>query len=384
MGNTMPPLAPLGEQEDDEELDLLAVLAEMRRKVLWLVAGPLLAGLLALGVTYLTPPTFTAATTILPPQQQQSAAASALASLGALPGLAGMGGAIKTPGDQYAALIQSVTVTDRLVDAFKLMDVYGAKFRVDARRQLAANVRITVGKKDGLITIEVDDLDPQRAAALANAHVEQLRQMMSGLAVTEAQQRRVFFDQQLKQTRDKLIAAQEALESTGFSVGALRAEPRAAVEGYAKLRADVTAAEVKLKTLQRSLAETTPEVQQQETLLLALRGQLAKLEANISTPGNDYIGKYREYKYQETLYDLFARQYEMARLDESREGALIQVVDPATPPERKSRPKRAMTALTTTVATFVAIAAFLVLRLAVVRARSRRGQPARPADARLG
>jgi len=350
-------------EEGDEGLSLLDLALPLAMHLKLLFFGPLLAGLAALGISYLIAPTFTATTTFLPPQQQQSAAASALASLGALSGLAGAAGGIKSPGDQYVALMQSVSVTDRLVDKFKLMDVYEAEYRFEARKELASNVRITLGKKDGLITVAVDDVDPQRAADMANRHVEELRRVTSELALTEAQQRRMFFENQLKETRDKLVSAQQALQSSGFSPGALRAEPRAAAEGYARLKAEATAAEVRLQTLRRGLVDTAPEVQQQQTLLAALRAQVTKLETSIDVPRDgDYVGKYREFKYQETLFELFSRQYELARLDESREGALIQVVDVAAKPEWKSKPKRGQIALAATLAAAIFLVAFVLVR----------------------
>lgn len=362
MGAEVPADAPRG---GADELSPGALIDVLLSHVKLLVGVPILAGLCALGVTFLIAPTFTASTTFLPPQQQQSAAASTLASLGALSGLAGAAAGIKSPGEQYVSILQSTTVADRVVDAFKLMDVYQASFRVEARKELAQNVRIVLGKRDGLITVEVDDQSPQRAADMANRYVDELRRMASELALTEAQQRRVFFDAQLKQTRDKLAAAQKALQGTGFNQGALRAEPKTAAEGYARLKAEATAAEVRLQTLRRGLVDATPEVQQQQALLDALREQLAALEASSNvTGGSDYIGKYREFKYQETLFDLFARQYELARVDESREGPLIQVVDVAQPPEKKSRPRRGVTALVTTASTAVLLALLLLARQA--------------------
>ena len=350
-------------EDDDEGIDLLDLALPLLQHWKLLVAGPLLAGIVALGITYLIKPTFTARTMFLPPQQQQSAAASALASLGALSGLAGAAAGIKSPADQYVALMQSTTVADRLIDQFKLMQVYERKYRFEARKELASNVRISLGKKDGLITVEVDDDEPQRAADMANRHVDELRRMTSQLALTEAQQRRVFFESQLKKTRDDLTQAQQQLQASGFNPGALKAEPKAAAEGYARLKAEVTAAEVRLQTLRRNLSETTPEVQQAQTMLGALRAQLGKAEAATDLSGGpDYISKFREFKYQETLFELFARQYELARLDESREGALIQVVDVAKPAERKSKPKRAIIAVATTLATLLLLAVFVVTR----------------------
>jgi uncharacterized protein involved in exopolysaccharide biosynthesis len=337
-----------------------------------LIGGSLLVGLAALAITFSLTPIYTARTSMLPPQQQQSVAISALASLGALGGLAGAA-AVKSPADQYVALMQSATVADRLIDKFGLMQAYDEDMRTDVRQQLQQNTNIFVGKKDGLIVVEVDDVDPQRAAQIANQYVEELRRITAVLAVTEAQQRRAFFEAQMKTTRDQLVRAQQALQASGFSPGALRGEPRAAAEGYARLKAEVTAAEVRLQTLSGRLSDNAVEVQQQQASLNALRAQLARLEqVTDAGSGPDYVGKYREFKYQETLFEMFARQYELARVDEAREGALIQVVDPATPPERKSRPKRAYTAIAATVGSFVLLCGWLLLRRGWREARARR------------
>jgi uncharacterized protein involved in exopolysaccharide biosynthesis len=344
-------------------LDLLDVVLPLAQHWKQLVAGSVLIGVAALGVSFLMPNSYTSRTLFLPPQQQQSAAAAAIAQLGALSGLAGAAVGVKTPADQYVALLQSTTVADLLVDEFKLIQVYDVRYRTLAREELADNMRVSLGKKDGLISIEVDDVDPDRAAAMANRLVVRLRELTSQLALTEAQQRGVFFEAQLAKTRDRLVKAQEVLQASGFTQGALRADARASAEGYARLRAETTAAEVRLQTLRGSLADGTPEVQQALTTLAALRGQLARLEESTGQAGGaDYIGKYREFKYQETLFDLFAKQYELARVDQSREGALIQVVDEARPAERKSRPKRALIAVLATAAGALLLAAFFVAR----------------------
>ena len=347
--------------DDGPEIGLWELLQILGEHWKLIVAGTLLAGAGAFGIASLIAPTFTARTTLLSPQQQQSAASAALSQLGALGGLAG--GAVKSPAEQYVALLESVTVADRIIDAYKLLEVYDAKYRQDARKALKSNVRIAAGKKDGMLSIEVDDHDPQRAAAMANSYVEGLRQLTSTLAVSEAQQRRVFFEQQLEQTKDKLTKAQVALQSSGFSQGALKAEPKAAAEGYARLRAEATGAEVRLQSMRRMLAEGAPELLQQQATLAALRDQLARVEQR-DTAGNDsgYVGKYREFKYQETLFELFARQYELARVDESREGGLIQVVDIATPPERKSKPKRSLIALAAALFFGLALSGFAIVR----------------------
>jgi uncharacterized protein involved in exopolysaccharide biosynthesis len=353
--------AETGPHSEDDGISLMQLGGVLIARWRILLALPLLAGVVAIAISFLIAPTFTARTVFLPPQQPQSATASALASLGALSALGGGAlGSVRTTADQYVSLMQSANIQDRLIDRFKLMDTYEAKFRFQARQALSQNTRITLGKKDGLITIDVDAKSPQLAADLANGHVAELRRLTSELALTEAQQRRVFFESELKRTRELLAQAQQALQQSGFNPGALKAEPRAAAENYARLKAEATAAEVELQTLRARLTEASTEVQQQRALVGVLRKQLEMLERSEIQPASQadagYIDRFREFKYQESLFELFSRQFEAARLDESREGGLIQVVDAATPPEHKSKPKRASIAVTTTIVSFLFLA----------------------------
>ena len=357
---------------DDDEISLLDLLQTVAENLRLLILGPLLVGLTALGVSFLVTPTFTAKTSFLPPQQQNSMAASMLNSLGALGGLAGAAAGIKNPADQYVAFMKSVTLQDALIDRFELMARYEAEYRTSARVALEGNSRIASGK-DGIITVEVDDTDPQLAADMANAYVTQLETLMSRLAVTEAQQRRQFFESQLETTKQKLTEAEIALSQTGVSSDVLKSAPATAIAGVAELQAQVTAQELRIGSMRGYLAETAPEFKQALTALASLRAQLAK-QSQGARPGtpradgssggarDDYIARYRDFKYQETLFELFARQFEMAKLDESREGATIQVIDPATPPELKSKPKKALIAVLATLAT-----GFLLLLLVFVR-----------------
>jgi uncharacterized protein involved in exopolysaccharide biosynthesis len=250
-----------GGNSAESEIGFLDLALLVAKHLKLLVLGPLLVGFVALGLSFLVKPTFTARAVVLPPQPQQNAAAAALQNLGALAGLAG-GAALRTPADQYIALMQSATVEDRLIAQFDLKRVYDEELQSEARQKLEANSHISAGKKDGLLVIEVDDHDPVRAAAMANAYVEQLRRLTSELAITEAQQRRLFFERQLAQTKDRFAAAQKALESAGISEGALRAEPKAAAEGYARLLAEATATEVRIQALRGYLADGAPELMQ--------------------------------------------------------------------------------------------------------------------------
>lgn len=358
--------------QEDDEISLLDLLQTIVDNLRLLVLGPLAVGLLALGISFVIPPTYTAKTQFLPPQQQQSAAASMLASLGSLGGLAGAAAGLKNPADQYIAYMKSNAVKDALIDRFKLMERYDAKLREDVRKALDTNARIASGK-DGLISVEFDDKEPKFAAEVANAYVEELRALMGKLAVTEAQQRRLFFEKQLVKAKDNLTAAEQALKATGISDSVLKSNPASAVAGVAALKAQITAQEVKVGAMRGYLAETAPDFRQAMTELANLRAQLAKQDqADVTgnTAGNgavhgDYISRYRDFKYHETLFELFAKQYELAKVDEAREGAVIQVLDAAQPPERKSKPKKALIAVIATIAAGFALLLFVFIRQAL-------------------
>lgn len=352
---------------DEDEISLLDLLQTVVDNLRLLVLGPLAVGLAALGISFAIPPTFTASTQFLPPQQQQSAAAAMLQSLGALGGLAGAATGIKNPNDQFVSFMQSRTLQDALIERFKLQERYEAKYLEDTRRELAKNARISSGK-DGLIRVEVDDKDPAFAAELANAHVQELTQLLGRLAVTEAQQRRLFFEKQLNSAKDKLTQAEQALQASGVNASALKANPQAAVAGLAQLQAAITAQEVKVASMRGYLTESAPDFRQALTELGALRAQLGqaeKAQAPAQQGDSDYVAKYRDFKYHETLFELFSKQYELARVDESREGAVIQIVDVAQAPEKKSKPKKATIAVLATLGTGFALLLFVFVRQAL-------------------
>ena len=361
--------AGMGDMQDDDEISLLDLLQVIVDNLRLLVLGPLVCGLAALGYSFTIPPTYTAKTQFLPPQQQQSSAASMLASLGALGGLAGAATGIKSPADQYIAFMKSVSVQDALIERFKLVEKYEAKLKTDARMALTGSVRIASGK-DGLISVEVDDKDPKFAAELANAHVDELRSLLARLAVTEAQQRRMFFEKQLQITKENFTKADLALKSSGVSSSVLKTSPASAVEAVARLKAGISVQEVKLGTMRNYLTESSPDFKQALSELASLKSQLAKAEKEepASKDASDYVARYREFKYQETMFELFAKQFELAKVDESREGAVIQVLDVAEPPERKAKPKKAMIAVIAALASGFALLLFVFIRSALKNA----------------
>lgn len=369
--------------EDDEIslLDILQVLAENARL---LIFGPLIVGLAALGVAFTITPTFTATTRIMTPQQQQSAASAALAQLGALAGMAGGAAGIKNPADMYVGLIKSRTLADRMIDRFKLMDVYETEYRDDARKALADGTQASVGK-DGLIAIAVDDSDPKRAAAMANAYVEELSALTGRLALTEAQQRRQFFEKELAKAKQSLVRAETALGGAGVGENLLKFNPEAMGEGIATLKAQVVAKEVQLSSMRGYLTENSPDFRQARQELAALRAQLTKSAQRPPAGDNaEYINRYRDFKYNEVLFEQLARQYELAKIDESREGTTIQVVDMAESPERKSKPKKALIAVLATLASGFVLLLFVFVRRALQNAHQNPESAAKLAAVRAG
>lgn len=335
----------MNQANPNDTIDLQLAIDTIRASWLRILTIGLTTALVTYAGTYLITPIFTAKTTIISPQQQQSSATAALASLSSLSGLAGIAG-VKSPADQYVALLQSETLSNRIIARFKLQELYEKSLLVETRRKLAQQVRAVVNKKDNLISIEFDDHSPERAAEIANAYVEELRKLSNELALSEAQQRRAFFEEQLKKTRDALSASQLLLQGSSITSSAIKSDPKAAIESYARLKAEYEAGQAQLSAMRLRLADGSVEIQQMQARLSAMSGQLARLEEpKAGGSSQAYINAYRDYKYQEALFDIYARQFEAARLDEARDSTLIQVLDIASVPEEKSKPKRALITL---------------------------------------
>lgn len=278
-----PQVAP--EEDEINLIDLLIVLAKHKKMIL---SVTLAAALLAVGVSLLLPNIYTGTAKILPPQQNQSSASAMLGQLGGLAGLAGGAIGIKNPADMYIAMFKSRTLMERIISRFDLQQVYKTKMQTDTLTALEGSSIFTAGK-DGVITVEVNDRDPKLAADMANAFVEELAKLMQNFALTDASQKRVFFEQQMKQAKDKLTDAEIHLDKT----------PNTSLH---------------------------------------------------------YLDAVRDLKYQEAIWEILAKQFEAAKLDEAKDFPLIQVLDKAIPPEKKSKPKRSLIVLLVTlVALFLAV-----------------------------
>lgn len=278
----------LARQEMDDEINLLDLLIVLGKYKGMIIGVTFAAVLLAVGGALLMPNIYTATARILPPQQSQSSASELLSQLGGLAGMAGASLGMKNPNDLYVSMLKSRTLMEKVAKRFDLQKVYEQESSDDALRVLEEVATIRSGK-DGLIIVEVDDKDPQLAANLANAFIEELNELMRTYSLTEASQKRIFFEQQIRQAKDKLTDAELVLDKT----------PNSSLE---------------------------------------------------------YLDAVRNLKYQEAVWEILAKQFEMAKLDEAKDFPLVQVLDKATPPENKSKPKRGfIVVLIGLVAFFVAV-----------------------------
>lgn len=370
---------PDGHGDRTSLLDLLLVLARRKRLVFGLPFG---AACVAAIVTLLMPNVFTATAKIMPPpQSQQFGTAALLGQLGVISG----GGAVKNPSEVLAAMIRTRTVMHGVINRFDLKKIYHKDLMVDAQRALEERTRIAVSR-EGVLSIDVDDTNPILAASIANGFVDELQKLQNNLGSAEASQRRLYFDKHLKQAKNDLSTAENNMRAFKERTGLVFPEGQAAlsVSASASVRAQVTAKEIQLAAMRAFATDRNPDLQRTEIELAGLRSQLSKMEADANqgkgdvlmsignVPGatTDYVRLYRDYKYQEMLHEILARQYETARLDELKAASPIQILDLAIAPEKKSKPRRTQIVLVTAVAVFFLSALIALVLNAYERARA--------------
>ncbi|HET9307155.1 MAG TPA: GNVR domain-containing protein [Candidatus Sulfotelmatobacter sp.] len=374
-------------------LDISVLLVRDRRFILRFVGG---AALLSIIISLVLPVKYEAKVVLMPPQPQTSSMASALlsglgsvgsvGSLGSLGSLAGGLGSlgIKTQSDLYVSLLKTRTVEDAMIRRFNLMSEYRLKRMSDARKEFERRTTVLAGTKDNLITITLEDRDPERAAQLANGYVEEFRKLSASLAITEAARRRLFFEQQLQPAKENLAEAEEAMRKTQQTTGVLQidSQARALIESAAVLRAQVTAKEVQIEAMRSYAAEDNPDLILVKQQLSALQKQLQQLAGSDRDPGSDiilskgrvtgsgleFIRRYRDLKYHETVYELLTKGLELAKLDEARQGEVLQTVDAAVPPDKKSFPPRTVIVVLSTLIAFLIAIFWITTREAMRRA----------------
>jgi len=336
----------------------------------------------------LLPGVYSARAVILPPQEDHSGlnpvALGALSALSSAAGSGGLGSAIglENPSDIYIGMLKSRSVADALIQRFDLQALYGTGSLAETREELAKQVSITNGT-DGLISVVFEDGDAQRAADIANAYVGELERLTRRIAVTEAAQRRLFIEQQIKLTQDKLAQAENALKHTQEQTGVidLDNQGRAIIEAVAELRAQAAAKEVQISTMQTYATPRNPDLIRARQELAGLKAQIGKFEHDSITGNGDimvatgrmpeagleYLRKLRDMKYQQAVYEMLAKQYESARVDEARNSVVIQVVDPAVVLDEETGPRRSLIVLAATVLALLLAVMWTLLRAGLAR-----------------
>jgi len=364
--------------EDTPPISLTEILIWLGERKVLIGAVTGAVALLSLVGALLQTPVYTARTTFLAPGSQQGGSAAALAALGSLGALSGGFGA-KTSDDLYVALLKSESVQRGLDARFNLRAHYGVEKYETLRKIFPSYVRVTADKKSGVIGVEVDDQDAKFAADLANAHEPEVTKLLGRLAVSEAQLRRAFFEKQLQDTKENLIKAEQSLQAVQEKSGVivLDKQAEALITNAALLRAQISEREVQLRVLRTSATDQNPAVIRLNSELRGLRAELARMESSQGgTPGSavdlpvgrlpeaavDYVRARRELKLQEMLLEGMLRQYEIAKLDEAREGPVLQQVDVAQVPDYKSKPSRALIVISSTLLALLLVSGWVVVR----------------------
>jgi uncharacterized protein involved in exopolysaccharide biosynthesis len=380
--------ATLSTAEKDDGIDPVELLLVVAREKKMILRVTLMAVVLGTAIAWLLPGVYSARAVILPPQEDHSGlnpmamgVLSELSSAGSNGGL-GVALGLKSPGDIYIGMLKSRSVADAVIQRFNLQALYGTDSMSETRGELEKQVSITNGT-DGLITVAVDDGEAPRAAAIANAYVEELEKLTRRIAITEAAQRRLFVEQQIKMTQEKLAQAENALQLMQERTGVidLDNQGKAIIEAVAALRAQAAAKEVQISTMKSFAAPGNPDLLRARRELAGIREQTNKLERDkLSGNGNimlatgklpeaglEYLRRLRDLKNQQAVYEMLTKQYESARVDETRNTVVIQVVDPAIAPDEESGPRRSLIVLLATVFTLIFAIMWAFARLGLAR-----------------
>ncbi|MBZ5679977.1 MAG: lipopolysaccharide biosynthesis protein [Acidobacteriia bacterium] len=355
------------------------------------VAGFLISTLVA----FLIPASYTSTAQLMPPDTQSSsgiAMITALAKAGG--GLGSMTGdllGLKSTGALFVGMLRSETSQAKLVQQFDLKNVYSVKLIQDARATLDERTMISEDRKSGIITISVTDRSPQRAAALANAYVDELNSLVTDLSTSSAHRERVFLEDRLTVAKQDLDEASSdfAQFSSKNSTLDIQQMGKAMLDAAGNIAGQLIAAESELQGLRQIYTDDNARVQSLSARVAELRKQLARLQGGRGNAGDrvgpnvqaasllptrstdvpypsirslpllgvKYGDYYRRSKIQETVYELLTEQYELAKIQEAKETPSVKVLDGAKIPEKRSFPPRMMFIV---LGTFVVFASCLV------------------------
>lgn len=373
--------APKAEQAPEQQVLFgrhRDVLMELMAHRLLIGGVVVFAAVAAFSVVSVIPSRYTATAVIMPPQQAQSLSAALMGQLSSLTGLGGsaqlMG--MKSPSDLYIGILEGRTIADAVIERFRMKEIYGKSSMMETRKALADHTAIGA-RKSGLIEISVEDKDPKRAAAIANAFVEELQKQNGRLAVTDASQRRLFFEREMEAQKSALAQAESALKAAQEKSGMIQpaGQAEAIIRAQAQARAELAGLEVQAQAMSTYATDENPQIKVLRSEQAAVREQLRQLEGraggagsalissgNLPTAGLEYMRRLRDVKYHEALFELLAKQSEAARLDEAKSAPVLQVVDSAVVPDRKSWPPRALLSVAAALVAFFCVCAWVIFR----------------------
>ena len=352
------------ELETEEEINLLELLRVVVRNLPLIVKITTAAVVLSVLYSLTLKNVYTAKATLLPPQKESGGGASALlASMGG--GLAGLAGGLGGSADLYLGLLKSRTVTDAVIKRLDLANEFKSKNADSTRAALQGLVKFQAGK-DGIITITVDYGDPVKAALLANTFIDELQKKSQQLNLTKASTERSFLEKRLVVVKLDLKAAEDEMKSFQEKNKTIKADSQAAaaIEGIARLQAEVVSKEVQLAAMRNSMTDESAEVRTLLAGVTKLKSQLHAMSGsgggggvipsvgNAPSIGVEYIRRLRELKTQEALFEQLTKQFEMAKISEARDSSSLQVLDEAVAPLRKSKPKRSLIVILSAVTAF--------------------------------
>jgi uncharacterized protein involved in exopolysaccharide biosynthesis len=353
----------------------------------------------SLAIAFLIPKQYKSKASIMPPDQQGSAAMmlAALAhssSLGALGSIASSlsGGHAST--ELFMDLLHSGTVSNHLIDRFNLQHAYRKRYRVDAAKHLARITKITENKKSGIITVQVEDTDRERARDLAQGYLDELNKLVTSTSTSAAHRERVFIERRLNAVQGELENAELQLShfSSNSSAFDLREQTRAMVDAGARLQAELLVEQSSLQSLRQIYGDGNIRVHQAQARITTLQQELGNLKGSQrapTLPGDEivadssaagsktelypsllelpglavsYTDLYRKVKVQEAVYELLTQQYEIAHIEEAKDVPPVNVIDPPGLAEKKSFPPRIVLTLILTLCSFFSASLFVLAR----------------------
>ncbi|MCM2359093.1 MAG: Wzz/FepE/Etk N-terminal domain-containing protein [Geobacteraceae bacterium] len=361
-----------GEEQEIKLLELVQVVVRRKRLITLFCAA---AAGISVAASLMLPNIYSATARILPPQKESGSGLTAL--LGQSGGLAGLASGIGLGGsaDLYLGILKSRSVADAVIGRLDLARVFETKTMDDTRKALGAMVKMQAGK-DGIISVTAENKDPKLAAALANNFVEELGRKSVQLNLSKAGTERAFLEKRLEVVRGDLKSAEEALKSFQEKYKAIKVDSQAvaSIEGIARLKAEIISKEVQLASLRSYQTDESPEVRVLQAAVGKLRSQLGGLTGSgssgdgIPTVGSvpnlglEYLRRMRELKTQEAIYEQLTKQNEIAKLSEAKDSSSLQVLDDAVVPTMKSKPKRSLIVILSTVtAFFISVFAAFIL-----------------------